>query len=350
MQITGRHILVAGLSIAGLWTARSFVLPIVWGVILAVALWPLYRRWIGDVPRIRPPVLVPLGFTLATGLIVILPLTLAVFEAARDSQAVLDWIERAQETGVPPPQWLEGIPVFGHRALRWWLANLNDPADAGSAVSRFIMGSAANWTITIGADIARRSFTLLIDLVVLFILLRHGHALGTQALAGARRMLGRFGEKFLRRLADAVRGTVAGTIAVAFGEGALIGLGYVVAGVPRPILFGLMTVAFAMLPFGAWVMFTAAAAILVINGRILAALLLFGWGATVMLIGDNIVEPALIGGAARLPFFWALVGTFGGLEAFGLIGIFVGPVIMVALLVAWEELLVHTAPAIDGAS
>ncbi|RJF91388.1 AI-2E family transporter [Sphingomonas cavernae] len=347
VRITYRHILVATLSILALWTARSFVLPVVWAVILAVALWPLYKRCAGTEAPDARRIWLPLAFTAAIGLIVVLPLTLVVFEAGRDSQALLDWVDRAEKTGVPPPAWLADIPGIGHSALRWWTANLSDPDHAGPTMGRFLMASAADWAITIGADIARRSFVLLVDLVVLFILLRHGSKLGERAMVVASRLLGRFGQKFLHRLTNAVRGTVAGTIAVAFGEGALIGAGYVAAGVPRPVLFGLLTFAFAMLPFGAWVMFTAAAVILAVHGSLLAATLLFCWGAAIMLIGDNLVQPVLIGGAARLPFFWALVGTFGGLEAFGLVGIFVGPVIMVALLVAWDEAShPHGAPAV----
>ena len=64
---------------------------------------------------------------------------------------------------------------------------------------------------------------------------------------------------------------------------------------------------------------------------------MFGWGAVVMLTGDNFVQPALIGGAARLPLVWALIGIFGGIEAFGLVGIFLGPVVIAGLLTIWRE-------------
>ena len=105
-----------------------------------------------------------------------------------------------------------------------------------------------------------------------------------------------------------------GTIVVALAEGLLIGIGYGVAGVPNAVLFTFLTIAFAMLPFGAWAAFTAAAATLVLGGgSAWAAIAVFGWGAAIMLIGDHFVWPALVGGAARLPFLFALVGVFGGL-------------------------------------
>ena len=64
---------------------------------------------------------------------------------------------------------------------------------------------------------------------------------------------------------------------------------------------------------------------------------LFGFGAAVMLVGDNFVQPAVIGGASRLPFLWALIGILGGLQSFGVLGLFIGPVIMAALLSVWRE-------------
>src|SRR3954471_6767898 len=93
-----------------------------------------------------------------------------------------------------------------------------------------------------------------------------------------------------------------------------------------------------ILPLGAWCAFTAAALVLLLEGGSgLAAALVFGWGALVMVIGDNFVQLGLIGGAARLPFLWALIGIVGGLETFGLVGLFLGPVIMAALLTIWRE-------------
>jgi predicted PurR-regulated permease PerM len=139
-------------------------------------------------------------------------------------------------------------------------------------------------------------------------------------------------------MVQAVRGTVSGTVLVALGEGALIGMGYIVAGVPQAVLFGVLTAVVAMLPFGAWLAFSVASLVLLLQGgSFLAAAGVFGFGAAVMLVGDNFVQPGLIGGAARLPFLWALIGIFGGLQTFGLIGLFLGPVVMAGILTICRE-------------
>jgi len=121
-------------------------------------------------------------------------------------------------------------------------------------------------------------------------------------------------------------------------EGFLIGIGYAIAGVPHAALFAILTAAFAMLPFGAWFAFSTAALVLLLNGEgVLATAGVFAWGSVVMLVGDNVAQPALIGGEARLPLLWTLIGILGGLETFGLVGLFLGPVIMAALLTIWRD-------------
>ena len=147
-------------------------------------------------------------------------------------------------------------------------------------------------------------------------------------------------------MADAARGTVTGTVVIAVAEGLLIGAAYVMAGVPNPMLYTLLTIGFAMIPLGAWVAFCTAALLLVFKGGSgLAAVAVVVWGAAVMLVGDYLVWPSLVGGAARLPFLLALVGIFGGLQSFGLIGLFLGPIIMAALMTVWREWLMHRGAA-----
>jgi predicted PurR-regulated permease PerM len=179
-------------------------------------------------------------------------------------------------------------------------------------------------------------------LIALFFLYRDGPWIGARVLETADRLLGDPGERLASKMADAVRGTVNGTVVVAVAEGALIGIGYLIAGVPNAFLFIVITTAFAMLPFGAWAAFTAASLLLLLQGgSALAAAGVFGFGAFVMIVGDHFVWPTLVGDAARLPFLAALIGIFGGLQAFGLLGLFVGPVIMAAFLTIWREWLIQ---------
>ena len=208
----------------------------------------------------------------------------------------------------------------------------------GDPLERFDAEGTAGWAKSLGGELLSRSFMFLFSLVALFVLLRHGPWIAGRTLDTADRVLGSPGERLASKMVDAVRGTVNGTVTVALGEGLLIGIGYAIAGVPSAMLFTVLTAAFAMLPFGAWAAFTAAAlAVVASGGSGLAAAGVFGWGAIVMLVGDHFVWPTLVGGAARMPFLFALVGIFGGLHVFGLVGLFAGPVVMAALLTVWRE-------------
>jgi predicted PurR-regulated permease PerM len=179
---------------------------------------------------------------------------------------------------------------------------------------------------------------MILTLIALFFLLRDGERAGERLLVLANGWLGDPGERLAEKIVEAVRGTFNGTIVVAFGEGLLIGAAYVITGVPNAVLFGFLTILFALVPFGAWIAFSAASlTLLATTGSLVIPAGLFAFGSSVMLIGDNLVQPAIIGGAARLPFFWALLRIIGGLESLGLVGLFIGPVIMAALLTVWRE-------------
>jgi predicted PurR-regulated permease PerM len=343
VHLTQMRVLVLLLTLAGLWIARSFLLQLAWAVTLAIALWPLYRRLVPKRAISGHRVVAPLAFTLATALVLILPLVVVVVEGARDSQAAVLWVGQAQRTGLPPPAWLGHLP-FGTRAIAFWQTHLGSPQAASALLGRLDAGAVASWTGAIAAQVASRSMFFLVTLLAFFLILRDGERLAANAIGTACRFYGEFGERFVRRLGDAVRGAVNGTVLVAIGEGTLIGLGYWTASVPRPVLFTVATIAFALLPFGAWAAFGLAAIVLLVQGHVVAAIILFSYGAAVMMIGDNLVQPALIGTAVELPFFWTFVGTFGGLQTFGLVGLFVGPAVMAALFLVWKEWLGLDAP------
>ncbi len=193
----------------------------------------------------------------ATSLVFILPLTAALIEGAAQGQALLDWLARAQTTGMPPPDWLTHLPVVGHRAAIWWQEHMLRAGHAGQRGDRIrARQRCAQWALAMGSQIASRSLLLLVGLMALFCILRDGRCSRGQVRRFAPRLqLGAFGDRFLDQMVLAVRGTVVGTLAVAIGEGVLIGLGYAVAGVPHPLFLALLTAAFAMLPFGAWIVF-----------------------------------------------------------------------------------------------
>lgn len=325
--------LVGGGLLLGLalWMLQSYLTALGWAVIIAISIWPLYRRIrarLGGSHR-AASVLVTLGLAL----LLVAPLALALTEIGREGQTAVEWLTRLQQNGIPVPPWVQHLPVMGRQLDAWWQTHLAQPQSVAQFFSGFDPRTLTGWSETLGGALLSRILEAFLIFVTLFLLLRDGDRIGERTLTAVDRWFGTPGEQLAETLAQAVRGTVNGTILVAVGEGILIGIGFVIAGVPHAALFAMLTMAFAMLPMGAWLAFGAAAIVLVASGgTVVAALAVFGWGAVVMLAGDNLVQPALIGNAVRLPFLWTLLGILGGLETFGLIGLFLGPVVMAALL------------------
>src|SRR5215216_2975421 len=340
-RMLARTSLTLVLIALAIWVAGDFLPALGWAAILAMTMWPLYTRWASLLGKSRSPILAPLIFTLLAGLILFLPLALAAHQIARQGGAVFSWIGQAREGGIAVPGWVAQLPIAAETVQQWWTQNLSDPRTAASWFKTINAENAAEWTSALGSQLLRRGFMFLVCLVALFAFLRHGSWIAGRLLDTADRVMGDPGERLASKMVDAVRGTVIGTVVVAVAEGLLIGAGYALIGVPSPALFTLLTIAFAMVPFGAWAAFTAGALTLLFNeGSLGWAVAIFGWGAAVMLIGDHVVWPLLVGNAARLPFLLALVGVFGGLHVFGLIGLFLGPLIMASVMTIWREWLI----------
>jgi predicted PurR-regulated permease PerM len=336
-RMNARVVLAVVLVALALWTASGFLPALIWATILAVALWPLYVKFATRFTS-GASGLAAFTFTVIVALILFTPMALAVYQVAQQGDVLVGWLKKAGESGIEVPEWIARLPIAAESMQQWWRDNLSDPKAATGWLKTINAENASDLFRTLGGQLLHRLFLLFFSLLCLFVLLRNGRVVANRFLETCDRLFGEAGEGLVEKMVDATRGTVNGTVLVAVGEGLLIGVGYLVAGVPNAVLFTIFTTAFAMLPFGAWVAFTTAAVVLLSgDGSGFAAAGVFCWGASVMLAGDHFVWPTLVGGSARLPFLFAFVGIFGGLAAFGLIGLFLGPVIMAALLTIWRE-------------
>jgi predicted PurR-regulated permease PerM len=336
VQVVARATFAILLVLLALWVANEFLPALIWAAVIAITSWPIYTRFAPAIGRSR--VLAPLLFTLLTAFVLLVPVILAVHQIAQGSDDFTAWVSRLRENGLPVPSWVTQLPIVGEYLDRWWQANFSNPRNMVEWLRGINLQSITAWTSALGGALLHRLFLFLITLIALFAVLRDGARLADSALGAADLLLGDPGERLAGKVADAIRGTVNGLVVAAVTDGAVIGVAYVVARVPHPFLFAVLTTAFAMVPFGAWVALTAAVLMKLINGgTLLGAIGLFGFGAAVVLIADNSIQPALIRGTVRLPFLLALIGVLGGLQAFGLIGIFLGPVVMAALVTVWHE-------------
>jgi len=336
-RLNSRVVLAFVVFAFGMWTAWALLPSLIWATIIAVALWPLYLRFTGWFSSDTSSTAAFI-FTALVALGLFTPISLAIYQIAQQSDILVSWLKQARESGIEVPEWVARLPLAAESLQIWWRTNLSDPKAAAAWLQTVNADNASDLLKTFGAQLLHRFSLMLFSLLALFFLLRNGRAVGRRFLETCDRLLGDAGEGLVEKMVEATRGTVNGTVFVAVGEGLLIGAGFFAAGVPNPVMFTVLTTAFALLPFGAWLAFTTAAIVLVSGGGSgVAAAGVFLWGATVMLAGDHFVWPTLVGGSARLPFLLAFVGIFGGIAAFGLFGLFLGPVIMAAALTVWRE-------------
>jgi predicted PurR-regulated permease PerM len=321
----------------GFWVLRGFFSALAWAVVLTVATWPLYERFqmafAGGWRRNAAPLL----FTLLIALVFIGPFSIAGIEGWREMKALIQWLGEVEKTGIPAPATIAHIPYLGSQITQWWTANLSEPGAVADLVGRTDTGFFARITQQIGLVVARRLTLFAFTILSLFFLFRNGVTLGQKFRTLCHRLLGQSGEYLRCLTTSAIRGTADGLVLVGLGEGAVLTVAYEIIGAPHPALLGVFTGLLAIIPFGAPVMFSLAALLVAISGNVVGGAVIFAVGVVVVGFADHFIRPALIGGAAKLPFIWVLFGIFGGLETFGLVGLFLGPAIMAAVVSLWRE-------------
>lgn len=334
LQLFGRLVLVILLVLAAIWILHRFLPALAWAGVVALATWPA-REWLVG-KGIRPSVA---GILLAVvvGILIVAPLILLAVQMAREASLVVETLRQLREAGLGTPQWAPQLPFIGMYIASWWQDHLADADAAKELLGKAESLDLVHWTRSLGGEAVSRFMTLAFTLLALFFAYRDGPSIAKQSQTVADRLVGPSAEQLGEEAIIAIRATVNGLVLVGLAEGAVLGAAYVIAGVSHPVLFGFATAVLATVPFGAPLVVVIACFALLIQSRITAAILLFLFACAVVFVADHFVRPTLIGASTRLPFLWILLGIFGGLETFGLIGLFVGPAIMAAVLAIWRE-------------
>lgn len=334
LELLGRALIVAVLGFLAIWTLWSFLPALGWAGVLALAIWPV-RQWL--VRRGMSPTSSAILLTGIIGVVIIAPLFIVVFEGAREARVILQWIAQVRETGLGTPEWLVQVPIIGSTLASWWQEHLADPQAARELLGRAESLTLTQWSREVEHQVVRRLIILGFTLLTLLFLFRDGPQIRQQTENVANRLFGPPSRRLGVEAVATVRATVNGLVLVGLGEGALLGVGYAVAGLPHSLLFGLATGIFSAVPFGAFVVYAIACAVLVVSSHLTAGLLLFAYASVIVFIADHFIRPAVIGMSTRLPFLWILMGIFGGLETFGFLGVFLGPAIIAAALALWRD-------------
>ncbi|WP_227003332.1 AI-2E family transporter [Kozakia baliensis] len=332
-QRRARSLLATGFLLLALYTLKNFLPALLWGSVFAIATWPLYRR---AELRFGKSDWLPMLFTAAIALIFLVPLSIVGVKAAEEAQSVLRWLDDVRHNGIPMPSWINKLPFERAAAARWWQNNLVNPEHLAKLLHSFDATHSMAVTRQVTSQVTRRATLFLFSIVTLFFLLRDGADIIHRSLIASNRTFGQRGESLARQIISSVHGTVAGLVLVGLGEGMLMGVAYILAGAPQPLLFAMLTAVAAMVPFLALPTVMLAGALILMQGKMIAAIIVVAIGAIIIFVADHFVRPVLIGGSTQMPFLWVLLGILGGVETWGLLGLFLGPAIMAAVHLLWR--------------
>lgn len=234
---------------------------------------------------------------------------------------------------------LKIFPLVGDDLIQYWDVNIGKPGSIKEFLSNLhvTLTPTSYYIKQIGVNLAHRSFQVGFTLLTLFFFYRDGDKLLLQIQHIGEYCLGDRWFRYSDRLPSALRGTVNGTIVVGIGVGILMGICYALVGFPAPTLTGFITALAAMIPFVVPIVFIIVALILLSVGSLIGGIIVLVWGTLVMFVADHFVKPVLIGGAIQLPFLAVLFGILGGVETLGLLGLFLGPMVMVLFVTLWQE-------------
>lgn len=319
-------LLIGGIGIGCIVVLYPFISAILWAAILTYTTWPVHQ-WL----RAR----LPLGrmaiaglMVLITAVVVVLPLALAAPGGAGDVQQLQKTVQDALAAGLPgAPAWVEQVPVVGQTITLYWNSWA---ADLSVMVSFFrpYFGIAAGFGLQLLLGLANGVLEFVLALVVAFFLYTAGERLAETLQLLARRIAGDRAGRLIEVTGATVRGVVYGILGTAVVQGILTTLGLWVSGVPRPALLGVLAGAMSVLPIGAPAVWIPASIWLVWGGHTLWGILLFLYGIIAVSGADTLIRPYFIARGAKVPFLLTMLGVLGGALAFGLLGVFVGPVLL----------------------
>ncbi|HEY6430434.1 MAG TPA: AI-2E family transporter [Acetobacteraceae bacterium] len=318
--------LLGGLAVGCLLVLYPFFSALLWAAILAFTTWPVFE-WLHVRLRLRRSA-AALLMVLLTAIVLVLPLGLAAPESAGDVMHLRHSIEVALHEGLPAsPVWLHGFPIIGPSLAELWDRWAADLSEAVSALRPYL-GIVLEGLLHLLLGIASGVLMFVLALFIAFFFYLYGEPIAERMRTILLRIAGPRGDRVLTMIGLTVRGVVFGLLGTAILQGVLVGIGLELAGVPRPVLLGALAGFISVFPVGAPVVWVPATLWLISTDHLGHGVFLAAWGLICVSGLDSIVRPWLISRGSELPFLLTVLGVLGGAVAFGLLGIFLGPVLL----------------------
>ncbi|OAL78812.1 AI-2E family transporter [Acinetobacter sp. SFA] len=314
---------------------KYFIIPVVWAAIIAYMTWPLYQsvlRMCGNRPTLSATLMI-----LAVILVFGLPFIFAIFMLQHEGRNLYMELQRQVFSGhLNVPDFIRGLPIVGKEISRTLNEINTDPQSIALSVSTWIQGH-LNYGKVVLNEVSKNIFKLCFAILSLFFFYRDGQTILNQVRKAFEMVVGPRVHHYFSTISATTRAVVYGVGLTAIAQALLAGMSYFVAGVPNPMVLTIVTFIFALIPFGPPLAYSSVALWLFSQGQTIEAIGVMVWGVCVVSTADNVIRPLVISGATQIPFLLIMFGVLGGIASFGLVGIFIGPVILAVLLAIWRE-------------
>jgi len=324
------------LMAASIWILRPFLASIVWATIIVVTTWPILIKIENRLFGRRG--LAVAAMTSAIMLIVFIPLALAFLIILSDVEGIaLRMKPLAALTVSPPPEWVNRIPLAGGALSAKWRELAALTPEERSAMATPYVRTAMHWFLTQAGSVAAMILQFLLTVIISAVIYAGGEKGAAGILAFARRLAGQRGEEVTVLAGKAIRGVALGIVLTAVIQTAICGAGMVILGVPAALLLTAVVFILCLAQLGPVLILVPSVIWLYWKGDPFSGTVLLVF-LIIAFVAEQLIRPILIKKGADLPLIMIFAGVIGGLIAFGIIGLFIGPVVLAVtytLLKAW---------------
>ncbi len=319
-------ITIGGLIVASIWILRPFLAALIWSTMIVVATWPVLlgiqarawgKRWIAATVM-----------TAGLLLIFVAPFSAAIGTIVANADDIAGWAKGIRDLTVPPPpDWVGHVPVVGESIARIWTEWAAKGVEELARAAAPYAGRLVTWFAAEVGGFGLVTVQFLLTIVIAAIMYVNGEAWAAWVRRFGRRLAGERGDSVVQLAGKAIRGVALGVVLTALVQALLGGIGLWIAGVPfAPVLTAVMFM-LAVAQIGAVPVLVCALIWLWFQGATGWFVALLVW---TLIVGsmDNVLRPILIKKGADLPLLLIFAGVIGGLLSFGLLGLFVGPVLL----------------------
>ena len=319
---------------ASLWVLRPFLAAAVWACMIVVATWPLLKSLQSRLGGRRGMAVAVMSLVML--LVLLVPLWLAISTVASHSDGIAALFQKLAGSEFPKaPKWVAGLPLVGDNISALW----GEFADAGwqglgEKIQPYI-GQTGKWILGQAGGLGYMLVQFLLILVLSLILYAQGETGANILLRFGHRLAGERGENAIVLAGQAIRSVALGVGVTALVQTVLGGIGLAMAGVPFAAVLSALMLMLCIAQLGPSLVLFPAVGWLFWMGESGWGSFLLIWSVVVTML-DNFLRPMLIKKGADLPLLLIFSGVIGGLLSLGLVGIFVGPVVLAVTYTLFE--------------